>query len=737
MTRFGLVAILLSLIISPISPLCAQDEADRPMVGLVLSGGGARGGAHVGVLKALEELGIQIDYIAGTSMGAIVGGFYAAGYSAEQIEQIMLEMNWDAAFSDKPSRKDQTMRKKELEADFFIPYRLGFNKGSLQLPLGVIEGQHLDQIFQRILLPAEGINDFDRLPIPFRAVATDLVTGKEVVLSDGSLSDALRASMSVPGVFAPVRLGDRLLVDGGMANNLPVNVAREMGADIIIAVDISSPLLREEELRSVLNVTEQLTNFLTRNNTEEQIASLQQEDLLFVPDLEGFSASDFEAAADLVEIGYQTVLAEQQRLAMLPVARSRHAALPEEKVSADQFIVHFVELNNRSVLADEIVLSRLKVPLGEPLNIDALDEMMDQIYSLDVFQSVTYSLIQNQEGNTGVEVNAIPRAWGPNYLQFGLEFSDDFSGSSEFKLGAAYTRNALNKLGGELRISAAIGREDELKIDFYQPIDKEARWYVQPELFIRRQQYNVWDGETRLAILDIAGEGGRLGIGRNFNTTNMARLAYEYLNGKADFVAGELPGELDDDVDIGELRLEYRHDSLDSLWFPSDGMFHSLGFVYAATALGAGSDYEQLEAKGSVTISPSDRDSFLINYELGYSIDDAAPLERWYQLGGFGRLSGLIPDQLSGRQLGLLSLAYHRRLNNVSYLPVYAGMTLEAGNVWNTTDEIKIDDLRYSGSIFVGARTPIGPVYLAWGHSDSGEGTLYFYLGSPFNRDRF
>ncbi|MDH3925395.1 MAG: patatin-like phospholipase family protein, partial [Xanthomonadales bacterium] len=255
-------------------PVLAKEQEGRPKIGLVLSGGGARGGAHVGVLKALEEMNVPIDFVAGTSMGAIIGGLYASGYSADEIEKLLIETDWKKALTDKPARRDRTMRKKDLERQFLIPYRIGFNKGSLQLPLGVIEGQHLDQVFHQMLLPVVGINDFDDLPLPFRAIATDLVTGEAVVLSSGSLANSLRASMSVPGVFAPVKIDGRLLVDGGMANNLPVNIVREMGADIVIAVDISTPLLTEEQLTSILSVTEQLTSFLTRRATEAQIALL-------------------------------------------------------------------------------------------------------------------------------------------------------------------------------------------------------------------------------------------------------------------------------------------------------------------------------------------------------------------------------------------------------------------------------------------------------------------------------
>ena len=712
-------------------------QGERPKIGLALSGGGARGGAHIGVLKALEEMNVPIDYIAGTSMGAIVGGFYAAGYSADSIKALMLNMDWQAAFSDRPSRRDQTMRKKELDSEFLIPCRIGFNKGSVQLPLGVIEGQHLDQIFHRILRGVNEVDDFDELHIPFRAVATDLVSGEEIVLATGSLPDALRASMSIPGVFAPVRMDDRLLVDGGMANNLPVSVVRAMGADIVIAVDISSPLLKEEQLKSVLSVTEQLTNFLTRSNTEQQIASLGPDDLLLVPDLEGFSSANFEAAEQLVEIGFQTAVSERVALSSLSIPSYREGESPPLAGSnREEYIVQFIEVRNDSVLDDEIIRSRLKITAGQPLDVDALEESVDQIYSLDVFESVTYNLERNENGEQGVLIHAVPRHWGPNYLQFGLEFSNDFSGSSDFKLGAAYTRNALNSLGGELRVVAAIGREDELSFDFYQPIDKKARWFVEPEVFAQRERYNVWEDETQIAALDIAGAGIELGIGRNFNTTDLLRLDYEYFRGDADVVTGVLDFEIDDNVEIGELQLEYRHDSLNSLWFPTSGTFHQLGFRYAAEELGASFDYEQFQAGGNLVLSWS-KNTLLFNYELGYSLDDAAPVERWFELGGFGRLSGLIPDQLSGRQMGLSTLTYYRKLNDIDLVPAYAGMTLEAGNVWEFEDEVSFGSLRKSVSIFAGAETPIGPVYLAWGYSDNGESTVYFYLGNPFRKARF
>ena len=717
------------------SPAFAEQDEERLKIGLVLSGGGARGGAHVGILKALEELDVEVDYIAGTSMGAIIGGLYASGYNAEEIEHILIETDWKKALTDRPARKDRTMRKKELENQFLIPYRIGFNKGSLQMPLGAIEGQHLDQIFHRMLLPVVGIDQFDQLPIPFYAVATDLVTGEEVVLSDGSLPDALRASMSVPGVFAPVRIDGRLLVDGGMSNNLPVSVVREMGADIVIAVDISSPLLKEEQLTSILSVTEQLTNFLTRRTTEQQIESLGPADVLIVPELDDFSATNFDGADEIVYLGYEAALQAQDALRAMASAGHRQSVRPPGQSAAD-FIVHFVEIDNESVLNDELVRSRLDVVLGEPIDLPALDESVDKIYSLDVFESVTYDLVRNDEGKQGVVVHASPRAWGPNYLQFGLELSSDFSKNSEFKLGAAYTRNALNSLGGELRVIGAIGREGEISFDFYQPIDLKANWFVEPKVYWRRANYNLWDDDTNIAELGISALGLELGIGRNLSTTDRLRLDYEFARGDADVITGDLGFPIDDEIKIGELRFRYEHDSLDSLWFPTAGMLHRFEYLYASDDLGAAFNYQQAMAFGSMAFSRG-KNAMEFNYDLGYSFSDKAPLERWYRLGGFGRLSGLAPDQLTGRQSALAAMAYYRRLNNLDLLKAYAGFTLETGNVWEYSDQIGFDDLRYSASLFVGAETPIGPIYFAVGHSDNGDNAVYFYVGNPFRASRF
>ncbi|MBT8047967.1 MAG: BamA/TamA family outer membrane protein [Xanthomonadales bacterium] len=715
--------------------LCAEDNAERPKIGLALSGGGARGGAHVGVLKAIEELGLPVDYIAGTSMGAIIGGLYASGHSADQIENILIKTDWNSALKDSPARKNRTMRKKAIEAEFYIPYRIGFNDGKVQLPLGAIEGQHLDQIFNQLFLPVKDEPDFDRFPIPFRALATDLVTGEAVVLANGNLPNAIRASMSVPGVFAPVRIDGRLLVDGGMSNNLPVDIVRSMGADVIIAVDISSPMLTEEQLTSVLSVTEQLTNFLTRRNADRQIALLGPGDVLISPQLGNFSSADFDGAAGIVPLGYEAAILQRTQLAALAGQEKPRQVSPLAKAAAE-FKIEFVEIDNRSVLNDSIIRSRLGVEPGDTVNLSNLNKSVDSIYSLDLFESVTYDIVKNEQGEQGLVVSANPRDWGPNYLQLGLELSSDFSAQSDFKLGLAYTRNALNSLGGELRVRASIGREDELSFDFYQPVDLKANWFVEPELFWRRQNYNLWQDDVNIAEFEISGLGFGLDIGRNLSNTDRVKFGYRFARGDADLIQGSLDFPIDDTVKIGELQLDFQHDSLDYLWFPTSGMTHRLRYLYAVDKLGAAFNYHQLSATGSVAWS-REKNTFVVSYEGGYSFDDKAPLESWYQLGGLGRLSGLVPNQLTGRQAALARFVYYRRLNQLDLVPAYAGFTLEAGNVWDFGRDIGFDNLRYSASAFLGADTPIGPVYLAFGQSDGGDSAVYFYVGNPFGGNRF
>ena len=310
---------LLSCLLLCLCPLVLfAAEAGKPKVGLVLSGGAARGLAHVGVLKALEEQGIHIDAIAGTSMGAVIGGLYASGYKIDELEKLALSIDWKEALSDAPEREDVPFRRKQDDRDFLVKQKLSFrDDGSLGLPLGVIQGQNLALLLESLLAHSSDIRDFDKLPIPFRAVATDIVNGEKVVFRKGHLPQVIRASMSIPAVFAPVEINGQLLVDGGMVDNIPVDVAREMGVDIVIVVDIGTPLRGRKELNTVFDILNQSITLMTRSNSEVQLASLKPDDILIQPVLASYGTTDFGRSADIINAGYRATQILEKRLASL------------------------------------------------------------------------------------------------------------------------------------------------------------------------------------------------------------------------------------------------------------------------------------------------------------------------------------------------------------------------------------------------------------------------------------
>src|SRR5690606_29265340 len=303
----------------------AGSGAQRPRIGLVLSGGGARGAAHVGVLKVLEELRVPVDAIAGTSMGAVVGGLYASGLTVERIEHEMTSIDWEDAFRDRPARSMLNFRRRAEDADFLVQLPLGFREGRIFLPTGLIQGQKLSQMLRELTLPTAGVTDFDALPTPFRAVATDLETGEAVVIGEGDLASALRASLSAPGIFAPVEREGRLLVDGGIVNNLPVDVARSMGVDRLIVVDVSLAPASRERLASVGNVTNQMLTLLLRRQSQEQLANLQDGDVLVQPALGDTSSFSFTRLAGIVEVGQQSAEAARAQLAAFSLPADQYA----------------------------------------------------------------------------------------------------------------------------------------------------------------------------------------------------------------------------------------------------------------------------------------------------------------------------------------------------------------------------------------------------------------------------
>ncbi len=734
--RARLACALLALLALPVAPAAAVEPgaARRAKVGLVLSGGGARGAAHIGVLRVLEQLRVPVDFIAGTSMGALVGGLYAAGQSVDDLEQAVRTIDWNAAFRDDLARADRSFHRKDNERSFLVKSKAGLKDGKLAFPKGLVQGQALDALLGELAAPAAGVDDFDRLAVPFRAVATDLSTGSAVVLGKGSLQDALRASMSIPGAVAPVELDGRALVDGGVSNNLPLDVARAMGAEVLVVVDISSPLEPVEDLNSVFAVTGQLTTIMTRQNTERQLATLRDGDVLIRPELGDIGTLDFLRAPEAVSVGAQATRAQALPLRRhaLPARAYRAHLAARPQLRFDPPLIDFVRVENTSRLADDVILARLRLAPGERFDRALLDQDMRVIYGLEDFERVDYRLVE-EDGRQGLVIEAVAKSWGPDFVQFGLSLENNAQGDTAFNVGAAYAMTALNRLGGEWRSEFQLGGSPRLFSEFHQPLDKDFRWFVVPQVEFKRFNFGVFDSGDEIAEYRIGLAEGTLAFGREFGTWGELRLGLVRGFGKAKLRVGD-PVLPEGAFDRGGWQASLRQDRLDDVHFPRRGWASNLTFFSSEKALGADSNYQRLFfaltaplTRGRLTVLPKLR--------LGGPVQGDLALEDRFFLGGFLNLSGLQRREISGQYSAFGALVSYYRINEESIgldMPLYLGGSAELGGVWETRSDVSTDSLIAAGSLFLGLDTFFGPLFFAGGMAEGGNRSLYLFLGRTF-----
>ncbi len=714
-------------------PAAAEPRAERPRVGLVLGGGGARGAAHIGVLKELERLRIPVDAIAGTSMGAIVGGLYATGMNADELEELVGSLDWAGALSDKPERKDLSFRRKQDESQVPVDFELGVRGAELVLPAGVIQGHKLDLLLRELTLNVSHIDDFDRLPIPFRAIASDIERGEAWVMGSGDLAKSIRASMSVPGVFAPVRIGDRLLVDGGIVGNLPVDVMQEMGVDVIIAVDVEFPLYAREELGSALTISEQMLTILIRKETLRQIDRLDDDDVLIRPELGVFASTNFGEIVATIAPGQAAAREQVEKLAAIAMdeaAWGDHVAARKRPVSAASHLA-FVRVVHDGKLAPAVLESRLSVAAGDPIEHAVLAHDADRLYGLQLYEQVGYRLVEEPSG-TGVEYRARTKSWGPNFLQFGVALEDDFEGSSGFNLQTRLTRAGMNRLGAEWRTDVKLGTDPALFTEFYQPLSFDSRLFVAPRFDVGQRNINAFAAEETVARLRLTEAEAGLDFGRELGRIGEFRVGLFRGVGEARIKVGD-PGLPNIDFDTGGAFARLRFDTLDNSRFPRSGVRSDLTWTLSRPSFGADSEYDTIEGEVIKTWS---RGKSSLQLGLGYAttLESDGAVQDFFPLGGFLRLSGLERGEIAGPHAALAKFVFYRRVGESSGFldtPIYLGVSAEAGNVWQARSEIDLESMRVNGSVFAGFDTFIGPVYIAAGFAEHGRSNFYLFIGAP------
>ena len=707
--------------------------AEPLRTGLVLSGGGARGLAHIGVLKQLEEMNIPIDAIAGTSMGAVIGGLYAAGYSADELEQIALDLDWQATLSDTPLREDIPYRRKQDDRDFLVKQRLTFKDGALSFPLGLLQGQNMGVVLESLLVHTNEIDDFDRLPIPFRAVATDIATGEAVVFDHGHLPLAIRASLALPGFFAPVEVDGRLLVDGVLSKNVPIDVARAMGVDRVIVVDIGTPLKSASELNSVLDIMDQTTTLLTRTNTERQLATLTDADLLLQPALGDMGFSSFAETQQAIDAGAQSLSEAQGVLAFVAPPGSDAGGNLASSRPQRQAIIHAVEVDNSGKVADEVVLSMIRQEVGEPLNLARLQTDMGTIYGTDYFSRVTYEVVHDQ-GHNPLLVHTAGRRTGTDYLRLGLNLVDDFEGDSQYNLGASFRVNGLNPLGAEWLTRLQVGSDQELYTEFYQPLDYGSRYFVAPFIDAEARNIEVIDDNDPIVAYRQKRYGAGINIGRQIANNGEVRFGLSRYRGNSRVRIGD-PDLPDVDFDEAFYSIEVDRDTLDNVNFPRSGDEAKFSWRQSEPALGADERYQQIEFKANKAFGFGPN-SWQIGGFIGRTDSDVNVAQSSFVLGGPGWFSGFRQDALAGQNYQLGRLVYYRRLTpsyfNAFSLPLYLGASLEYGRVYNRDDTDFDTGYFTGGSLLLGMDTLVGPLFFGLGANEEGHEALYMKLGQTF-----
>jgi NTE family protein len=706
---------------------------NRPRVGLVLGGGGARGVAHIAVLRKLEQLHVPIDCIAGTSMGALVGALYASGKSVDDIEKFVLALDWDRLFNDSLDRRERSYRRKTDDVLVVSAPGVGVSSKGLVIAGGLLAGERILLLFEKMVEPVATIENFDDLPIPYRAVAADINTGEALVIGNGDLALAMRASMSIPGVFPPVRIGDHVVVDGGVARNIPVDVARAMGADIVIAVDVGTPLGTVTPQSNVLAITGQVTGLLTVRNTREQLATLTERDVLVSPPLgDKVGTSSFAKGKEALEIGKvgaDTAAPALSRLTIDGASYAQNVAMREGRQRPPP-VVQFVRLDNNTRYRDSYLLSRIHIPVGQPFDATKTEDQLYRIYGLTTLSQVTYELVR-ENGQDGVIVHVNEKLQGPNYLEAGLSTSGDFNGRFDLSLRLGILRAPINDSGGEMRFLASLGDETGFLTEYYQPLGAAGRYFFYARGQVRSYQINTFDDDGhKTAEYDARMGGVSLAFGREFGNYGAVGVGVNRDAGDVRIEIGD-PRQPRQHFQTGEVFVEGTLDRLDSFYFPRDGYLARTRYTWSRDALGADTEFEQFDFD-SIYAQLFGKHSVQVGLRYHVTTQGVAPLQSIYRLGGFSRLVGFSPNELSGQDYGVFVVGYSYRIGRLLNQDALVGTMWEYGNAWSSRSQMSWGSSLLNGSIYVGLNSWIGPILFGVGGRQGGEYNVFLEVGHRF-----
>ncbi|HET8732096.1 MAG TPA: patatin-like phospholipase family protein [Moraxellaceae bacterium] len=704
----------------------------RKRVAIVLSGGGARGLAHVGVFKALEKLRVPYDCIVGTSMGAIAGGGFATGISVEEAERRVEKANWDAVFADRPRRSDIPYFRKSEDDRPYFNFVLTLNHFHPVSPRHFVSVQNIG-LFFRELTNARSAASFDDLPIPFRAVGTDIVTGDTVVMDKGTVADAMVASMTVPGLFAPYPYEGHLLVDGGLATNLPVELGQKLCGDVVIAVDVSSPSLQAEQLDSVVAIGEQVINISMMQRMDEERARLRPFDVLMVPDLDDVAGSDFKRVKEIIDRGEQVVLDHAAHLRDLQVSPAEYAAWKAAVAARKPAtpVIDEVRVAEMRWVNPDVMSDLLKLQPGQPFDMATLHRNIERVYARGDFDRISYDLVDTGPGTADLDIEPDERA-GRDYLRFGLGLYTDFKGDGRFSAQASLRRAWLNRLDGQWRTELAVGRDFSLQSEWYQPASLGSELFIAPRVFYTDQHREQRFSSPTSFGYQYTRTGAALEVGSVFGRFGEVRAGVTSAYATTSTESG--PIAPDQSFHQGGFTVRSVYDQLDSVYFPHEGSSARINYLASREGLGADLPYDRLElnTKRAFTWGAN---TAQVNLRAATALGTSLPYYDAFGLGGLFNLSAYPRDFYLGNQLVSGALLLYRQ---VAALPaafgrgIYAGTTFEAGRIDRALPGYATPAEALSAGAFVAADTVLGPFYLLGAVGDRQQRALYLALGVSF-----
>ena len=729
--RFRFLTMALASLLLIGSPAHAG-EATPPRIALVLGGGGARGAAHIGVLEVMEKLRVPVDCVAGTSMGALVSGAYAAGRTPAEMRSELAKADWNDMFQDNPPYSEINYRNKVISTRFMPGSETGVSEKGVAYQGGVVSGQKIKLFFNRLVNSDLGERNIESLPLPLSIIATDIGNGDKVVFRDGSLSKAMRASMSVPGLMAPIDHQGHKLVDGGLVDNVPIEEARALcQADIVIAVNVGSPLMKAEDVGSLLTVSVQMINILTEQNVTRSLATLKPTDIYIKPDLDGITAGDFAKSSETADRGKAAAEALADRLKAYSVSDERYAAWSQKIAYARQAAptIDEIQIAKLKTVNPAALERHLRVKPGEPIDDGRLNQDMLRAYGDGWYESVDYALLTERDRNI-LRVLPVEKSWGPDYLRFGVSLYSDFKQDTSFTLRTAYDKTWLNSLGGELLIGGEIGRSNGLAVDWYQPLEDRQRYFLESSASYSTETVGVYQDNHKIADYEKKKSSLSLGAGINVGLLGQLRVGWRQNRVDAHIETG-VPTAIYPEKTTASYGGAYAgidFDQMDRLYFPTSGWTSRLAYFNSPSE-----GYSKVFASLGGAHAFGD---YVLNGRLSYqgSYKGSLPAYDAATLGGFNELSGFAQNQLSGDKVSYAGLRIEKIIGR---LPMglrgdmRAGVALETGKVGTPYTETQLTGWMNSASIYLGGETPLGPVYLGYGRSDSGASSVYLFLGTP------